>query len=477
MYDITGPAAELGMMGYSLVGQNTTGIHMRLRSRAYVMGSPCNGKRMIFVSADIGQVFQSIKQGVVRKLQESYGGIYTDHNVMISATHTHSGPGAYSHYTLYNLSSFGFDLQNYNAIVDGIYESIVRAHDNIGIGEISMNTGDLTNASFNRSIIAYNANPAEERARYASDVDQEMTVFRLNRGGQDTGMINWFPVHATNIGNQNRLISGDNKGLASYMFEKWKGTNYGADDTFVAAFASSNLGHVSPNLWGHPDTVNDFARNKIIAERHYNKAVELYNNTNQQLVGGVDFRHQYIDFSDIVISPEYTGNVERDTCVAAIGVAKLAGSTEDGIGIDIFNEGTVFDSPTWPNFTLVPGDQACHEEKVILFPQGRFTPFPWTPEVLPVQIATVGNVALIAAPFELTTMAGRRLREAVLNELSGIGVNHAVIVGLANAYAGYVATREEYSEQHYEGGSTHFGPYTENALRQEASKLADALAQ
>ena len=38
--DVTGPAAENGMMGYSKFGQNTTGIHQRLRARAFVDGRP-----------------------------------------------------------------------------------------------------------------------------------------------------------------------------------------------------------------------------------------------------------------------------------------------------------------------------------------------------------------------------------------------------------------------------------------------------
>jgi neutral ceramidase len=100
---------------------------------------------------------------------------------------------------------------------------------------------------------------------------------------------------------------------------------------------------------------------------------------------------------------------------------------------------------------------------------------PWTPEVLPLQIATLGNLAIIAVPFELTTMAGRRLRQTVLNQLAPLGVKRAVIAGLANAYAGYVTTREEYAKQHYEGASTHFGPWTLAAIQQETDKLAMAL--
>ena len=74
VYDITGPAAELGMMGYGQIGQKTRGIHLRLWSRAFVIESPCNGQRVVFVSADLAAIFQAVKRGVVEKLRKGgYG--------------------------------------------------------------------------------------------------------------------------------------------------------------------------------------------------------------------------------------------------------------------------------------------------------------------------------------------------------------------------------------------------------------------
>lgn len=96
MYDITGPAAECGMMGYSMPDQTTEGIHMRLRSRAFVVVDPASGKRVALVIAEAGIIPQGIHQAVVKKLLSKYKGLYTEKNVTISATHTHSGPGAYS---------------------------------------------------------------------------------------------------------------------------------------------------------------------------------------------------------------------------------------------------------------------------------------------------------------------------------------------------------------------------------------------
>ena len=71
------------------------------------------------------------------------------------------------------------------------------------------------------------------------------------------GVINWFAVHPTSMNNTNQLISGDNKGLASLMLEKEMEDNREHDPSrpigkgsFVAAFASANLGDVSPNTKG-----------------------------------------------------------------------------------------------------------------------------------------------------------------------------------------------------------------------------------
>ena len=73
----------------------------------------------------------------------------------------------------------------------------------------------------------------------------------------------------------------------------------------------------------------------------------------------------------------------------------------------------------------------------------------------------VSNFVMLIMPGELTTMAGRRLREAVRAQLISDGVlgedAYVVIAGPANTYVHYVATREEYAVQRYEGASTIFG--------------------
>jgi neutral ceramidase len=66
-----------------------------------------------------------------------------------------------------------------------------------------------------------------------------MTVLRMeDESGNELGMLNWFAVHGTSMTNTNQYISGDNKGYASYLFEKYKNGNNSLPGIgpFVAAF-------------------------------------------------------------------------------------------------------------------------------------------------------------------------------------------------------------------------------------------------
>src|SRR5580658_7105451 len=100
--DITGEAAECGMLGYGRADQQSRGIHTRQRSRAFVVVDETTGSRILIVINDLPLVFDSVHQAVLAGLQSRFGDLYGLANTMITATHTHCGPGGYSHHLLYN---------------------------------------------------------------------------------------------------------------------------------------------------------------------------------------------------------------------------------------------------------------------------------------------------------------------------------------------------------------------------------------
>ncbi len=498
IHDVTGPVAELVMMGYSMPDQKAEGISTRLWARAFVVESPCSGGRIAFVSADLGQVFQGVHLEVLKRLEDHFGpGVYTRDNVALSATHTHSGIAGFSHYTMFNLAVPGYDPDNFEAVVSGIVAAIIKAHDNLGDGVVKIAQGPLQDANWNRSPQAYAGNPQAERDAHEAEFDRNtntrMTVLRFERtepgetSGQPIGALAWFSSHATSVSNQNHLVSSDHKGLASYYFERAMGADYAAKQPFVAAFAQSDAGDVSPNevVLGTPNTVvrpcdgspdpecDDLANAAIHGEKQYARALELWDAADELLRGPVDGRLAFYDMEDVEVDSQYTGSGPQHTCKAAIGFSIAAGA-EDGTAVAFIDEGIKY-GDNFPPITIDPVDQECHEEKAILLPVGRMLPFPWSPTILPAQVLRLGSLAIVPAPFEVTTMSGDRLRATVLAHLGGTGIDRAVIAGLSNGYSSYVTTHEEYQAQHYEGAFTQFGPWTLAAWQQNFATVADAL--
>ncbi|MEU0098382.1 neutral/alkaline ceramidase [Streptomyces sp. NPDC006267] len=483
--DVTGEAAETGMMGYSSFDQKTSGIHQRQRSRAFVVVDRSNGKRVVYVNADLAMIFQSVQQGVIARLKERYGDLYDEENVLLSATHTHSGPGGYSHHVAYNLSVLGFQKETYRAVVDGITDSVAEAHEDLRPGTMSLGTGTLTNASVNRSREAFDRNPASDRAAFPDAIDPAMTVLRFKQGDEDAGAISWFATHNTSITGGNTLISPDNKGYAAYAWEHDHAGVRHLDDTpgFVAAFPNTNAGDMSPNLNlkpGSGPTEDEFENTRIIGERQLDKAREVYADA-RPVSGGVDSRLAYVDMENVTVRPEYTPDGEEHrTCPAVVGASTLAGSVEDGPAIPGFEEGTRtpvagiidalrLDTPSWL--------RTCQYPKASLIPTGLLSEIhPVTPKRLPLQIMKIGELHLVAAPGEFTITSGLRVRRTVAERL-GVPLDRVLLQGYANAYSQYVTTPEEYDTQNYEGGSTLYGRYTLPAYQQEYARIADSLRE
>jgi neutral ceramidase len=59
---------------------------------------------------------------VISRLTAEFGDVYRFENVLISATHTHSGPAGFLQYVLFSVTSMGFIEQTFQAMVAGIVE-------------------------------------------------------------------------------------------------------------------------------------------------------------------------------------------------------------------------------------------------------------------------------------------------------------------------------------------------------------------
>ena len=96
------------------------------------------------------------------------------------------------------------------------------------------------------------------------------------------------------------------------------------------------------------------------------------------------------------------------------------------------------------------------------------------PQVFQFGVYRLGDVLMGSVPVEPTTEVGALIRETLLGGAPD-GVERALAVSLSNGYASYVASAEEYEAQHYEGGSTLYGPNTGEMLAYELGQLAVSL--
>jgi neutral ceramidase len=265
--------------------------------------------------------------------------------------------------------------------------------------------------------------------------------------------------------------------------EREHGTTYASEGDFVAAFAQSDPGDVTPNtnLDNTGPGATDVETTRIMGERQLLVARRLFREANEELAGPIDSRRVYVDLSNYQVQARFTGDGEQHTCPSAYGYSFAGGSSEDGGGHFLFREGMTEQS-VWLDWLirLVTGVprwteavHACQAPKPILFETGSGDP-PLQSQIHSVTVARIGQLVILALPVEVTTMAGRRLRNSVLGEL-GDWARYIVLAGYANGYAGYVTTPEEYQLQQYEGGHTLHGRWSLPAYQQVASQLASAL--
>ncbi|EMC92154.1 hypothetical protein BAUCODRAFT_96903 [Baudoinia panamericana UAMH 10762] len=508
-------------MGYANASQLGSGVRQRLYSRAFIVADLDKPEdRFVYLVLDTQSGDTAIRNGTLEALRALGGeyAVYGNQNIALTGTHSHSGPGAWLNYLLPQITSKGFHKPSYQAIVDGTVASIVQAHKSLAPGRLAVGHVNVTDANVNRSPYAYLANPAEERARYDHDVDKTMTALRFinARSNDDIGMLTWFPVHGTSMYGNNSIVTGDNKGVAAWLFEK--STN---DPNFVAGFSQANVGDTSPNIhgayceygayagetcnfktslcgnasqpchgrgphWGLHD--GGAASTYEIGRRQYQAAADLLSDSDAwtPVTGSVvKSVHHFVDLSSYHFALPNGAAVR--TCPAALGYSFAAG-TSDGPGAFDFKQAQPNDPHANPLWAYVGGlvhspndtQKVCHGDKVILLDVGEsHRPYEWTPNIVDIQLLRVGPLFIIVSPGEATTMAGRRWKEAIHESAALILADEAiagridadvaqepivVLGGPANTYTHYISTPEEYAVQRYEGASTLYGPWTLDAF-------------
>ncbi|MEM6991424.1 MAG: neutral/alkaline non-lysosomal ceramidase N-terminal domain-containing protein [Myxococcota bacterium] len=527
--EITTFEPRLGMMGWGMLHNFVETVATPLHARAFVLRDPKTDSRQAIVVCELAFISLALKEAVCRRLARDHADLgLGPANLMMLATHTHSGPGGFTHYPFYNVTIPGFSEHVLEQLAGGVVRALVDAEAARAPGTMRWAEGAIDPAlevAFNRSLEAYNKNPDVDKAGPGdapNALDRTMRMIRFERGdGTPVGSVNFFAVHCTSVHSDNTAIHFDNKGYAAkFVEEEMAGRGHAG---YVAAFAQGATGDVTPNFryfkekpWMRGKFVDDDESARFNGRIQADQALLLLEEEGEVMPDRMAAAHAFTDFSDVEVDAEFVGGRHGlKTAPAEIGMAMFFG-TEEGPGLPRVLVGlqkwlaaarpllqrvgngrhrkayAQFQAEKVPwvetgvrrmlgirRLRRLPVPWRLHPalRLVRALDQDDDEAKPWTPNVLPAQLFVLGSAAVSAVPGEFTTVAGRRVRSTIGDRLAKMDVTHTVLAGYANAYAGYVTTPEEYVVQDYEGASTHFGKWTLPAWQTWMARLADGLTE
>jgi neutral ceramidase len=475
--DVTPPPGQY-LWGWFRADAVGRGVQTRLFARAIVLQQ--GGRKVALVTADLGAMPGGLVQDVARRVAARG---FSEQNVLISATHTHSGPGGLFSFDYFETVApppdrlsdgprSAADPRIYGFMVRQLAAAIIRADKDLGPAAAGWASTDLLRVTRNRSLEAHLADhglslargkgkvgddPAGYRHTITPDVDV-LRIDRIGHGGRRTPLGTWssFANHGTVVKATFTYYNGDHHAAAERVVEAALRRGAVRGREVVNVFANGAEGDVSAGLGrGGPAAAEE------TGEREARAMLAAWRSA-----GRVLGRDTAIDlrWTRVCLCGQQTlGGKLAATPVN--GLPQVTGS-EEGRGPAFETSGQQFEGRT------SPVDDPEQGHKIVTTSQAG-----QVPQAAPLLALRLGDRLLASIPGEMTTEMGRRLRASLGAALRGAGIRKVLVAGLANEYIYYWTTPEEYQAQHYEGGSTLYGPHAGDFLLASQVELGGRLAR
>lgn len=339
-------------------------------------------------------------------------------NVIMAASHTHSGPGAISPNLLWSLAP-ATDL-----LVPGLQDQManhvascmLEAYETMEPVVVGVGSSELKGVTENRRVgVSPFVTP--------ETIDPQLGIIRVDSAatGAPIATVWNFAIHGTCYGSSNMEFSGDIMGRANQLIEEQIPGS-------VALFVNSDTGDIAPtanSCHGGPD----FYGSHIIADavQHARSQVPTTSKTI-----GLTVHSEVIDFGKTNLN---------------LTLARVANCTHGGI-LNICS--------------------ICHylncAANIHLGSQWIET----TPRFTSVRMNIDGrNIVMVTSPGESLVQLGNEVK----SDAREMGADLTMVFGFANAHMGYFATAREYDVGGYESTLTLWGIATADKVRAASSTV------
>lgn len=490
-FDITPPPGFASGARSKTGVKNMLGFRTRLKSRVFCIRDK-EGTNVAIVQLDLAFGSLIMHHQIAEAIADK-----TDipiQNIVLTCTHTHSGPTGYCGNDFYNKQGGakpGFEPTMYHFLKDQIIAAILEAHAHMRPAKIATGKIDIHGFTRNRAISAYVRNEGKEDLNHKDPtlifeaINPTMYMLRVDVLENDTyqplGAFSTFSVHGTGIGDKVDVFNADVFAYAQRDLEWQIKAEYNTPWDPVHAFCNGTEGDVAPNLPFYKPNGKETKRVPVdwlaargIGQGIGQKAWELFQSLDDQLKDDVKIQ---VAVREIDISEN---NVIDDIKICrkpTVGPATMGGAYENrSLLAYIFNDGTI------QTEKKLVGKKRLHGEKrMFLNLMIRvFNPPRMYPRDVMFQLIQIDDFLLVPLPWEVTTTAGQRMAAkitAAYQENNKTVPKYIAIASLSNDYLSYATTPEEYSKQLYEGGQTIYGKNTTPYITAQLYHLTNDLIQ
>ncbi len=379
--DLT-PPIGLEMAGFGpYLERRATDIHDRLKARAMVM--ELAGKRIAIVSCDLLAITLELTQRVRSRVEEATG--IAGHHVMVSATHTHSGPSV--------PRSVGWGEQDEQYLTDlheKIGQAVIQAANQMRPVEISYGEARVEGIAVNREY-------------EGGSIDEKVRVLKFMRGERLVGFIPHYSIHPVVMSEDTHLITGD---LTGVSIDKVMGRHPGS----VGIYLQGSCGDINP-VYAHLPQEVSLKNLELLSNRFAADIGEALRTASPVSVAEIGMQVRRIDLPQVV--PDKALVVWNQLSAARL----------------LKQQDLPQDARRWLRF------QKDAAEAVLR----RFDRIPLNEKRTQIQVARLGRILIVANPGEVFL----RFAKQTADQLPAYKV---LVTGYTNDFVGYIPTPDMYHD-------------------------------
>lgn len=379
---------------------------------------------LVFLRADTVGVFQQLRRAVVLELEARHGRDF-DHQLVIGATHTHSGPGRMvDGEGVYDLIADVFLPEHYERMVMAMADAVDAALDDLKPGRVGY--------AFADGSVAINDRRCEDGLTY---VNGDLPVVAIEQEGALRAVMLSYAIHGTVHGIDELLLSqdvsggveravADRLGVPVQMFNSWGGD-------------------MSP---GHPEVA--LQEGAVLPSGSERIAA-----VGQAIADQVEGVMPSLSWTD---SPDLWAQTLRTPI------------DRDAIG---------YDDDTFPHeygavYCTAEGDcdPATIEEGLDDRCLLSFDDEAPAPNQTELTVGGIGDLSFVTFPGEPGTL----LAEQIIDDLGAMGLGPVMFVGYGQDYLGYSILEDDWWQGGYEASGSLWGPRQGEYL---AAEVVEAMAE